>query len=203
MARYSKPMRSRAKGSTADQGSDTPTPSGTTKTKKSKFYNAKSGYRYSEQRSITTLNGRVFNAKMSPTVTRVEFAIEYFKRNKYIACSDDKARHMTNSLIDDRSRKMLNTLGCSVENSYPAYYYYREDSGEKYAKKGIEHLKNAAIIDPEFSMLSPEPMKIKDAFPNKNDPIYQLDDDLPKGTKRDAKRYRRAKNNCAVNLHIK
>ena len=183
MARYSKPMGSRKNGSPSTPGSDTPAPTGTTKTKGTKFYNAKSGYRYSEQRSIIHLNGRVFNSKMSPTVTRVEYAIDYFKRNKYIACSDDKGRHMTNSLIDARSRRVLNTLGYSVENSYSAYHYYREDSGEKYAKKGIEHLRNAKIIDPEFSMLSPEAIKIKDAFPNKNDPIYQPDDDLPKGLK--------------------
>ena len=105
---------------------------------------------------------------------------------------------MTNSLIDARSRRVLNTLGCSVENSYSAYHYYREDSGEKYAKKGIEHLRNAKIIDPEFSMLSPEAIKIKDAFPNKNDPIYQPDDDLPKGVKRQNAYHKRAKNNCSI-----
>tara|TARA_R100000008_G_scaffold82309_1_gene66475 strand:- start:789 stop:1490 length:702 start_codon:yes stop_codon:yes gene_type:complete len=194
MAKYSKPMGSRGESPDTSQ----PDPDRRARTKKSKFFNARTGYRHTGQRQMIHLNGRIFNGDMTPSVTRIELAISYFKVKKYIACSDDKERHMTSALVDDRGRKMLNVLGCSVENSYPARYYYKEDNGEKYARKGIEHIENANIVDPEFATLSPELTSIEESFPNKNDPIYQLDDGLTQQMKYELAKYRQAKNTCAT-----
>tara|TARA_Y100001963_G_C6665788_1_gene392682 strand:- start:45 stop:755 length:711 start_codon:yes stop_codon:yes gene_type:complete len=197
MARYSKPSGTRGSTSAGNpnvvkEDRDNP------KKRKSRFFDSKKAYRYGRRRSIITLNGRVFDAKMTPTVTRIEYALSYFKNKKYIACSDDKNRQMNASLIDARGRRVLNTLGCSVENQYGKQYHYVEDAGERYARVGIEHIENVNIKDPEFSILKPTLYTIEDHFPNKNDPIYQLDDRIPTYNLRDMARKKAAKNNCSV-----
>ena len=197
MARYSKPMRKTGKKAGNGKNSPPVNPRGS-KQRKTKFLNSKTGAAYSKNRSTSHLNGRMIDTSISPSITRIEFGLQYFSNVKYIASSNDTSRHMNQGLVDDRARKLLNVMGCSVENSYSPYYDFREDVGPTHAKKGIEHIENVNIVDPEFGRLQPETVGLNNSFPNKNDPIYQVDDPIPEQNLRDMARTRRAKNNCGL-----
>ena len=199
MAKYSKPMRKTGKKTSGGNGPPQDPPRGTNqKKRKTKFLNSETGLKYSKSRSYSLLNGRMIDTAVSPSITRIEYGLEWFSRAKYIASSNDTQRRMTQGLIDDRARKLLNVMGCTVENSYSPYYDFKEDVGETHAKKGIEHIENVNIVDPEYGRLQPDTVGLSNSFPNKNDPIYQVDDPVPEQNLRNMARRRRAQNNCGL-----
>lgn len=61
-----------------------------------------------------------------------------------------------------------------------------------------EAIENTSILDPSYNNLKNETTKIKDKFPNKADPFYELDNDLPKMKKNQTEKIKETKTTSNV-----
>jgi len=72
--------------------------------------------------------------------------------------------------LNQASQILLEELGCSISNE-PRRFSLSDDD--------ITTIENENIVDPSIAGLKPEQLSMTDSFIDANDPIYQLDDEIP------------------------
>tara|TARA_Y100000310_G_scaffold155438_1_gene154932 strand:- start:181 stop:780 length:600 start_codon:yes stop_codon:yes gene_type:complete len=115
--------------------------------------------RFARSRATTYVNDMFVDSASSPNTAKILKGLEQYETS----INSDTS-------LNQASQILLEGLGCAISNE-PRNFTLSDDN--------TTTIENENIVDPSIATLKPEQLSMTDSFIDVNDPIYQLDDEIP------------------------